>query len=76
MEAIFKLEPVLNLMLEAAKRNISVSDTLKVVDDDFGAATFVQITKDDITAIGKLRPVGSRHKSGSKEYKGFGQGGR
>lgn len=55
------LEPVLNLMLEAAKRNISVSDTLKVVDDDFGAATFVQITKEDITAIGKLRPVGSRH---------------
>lgn len=55
------VEPVLNLFLEAAKRNLNVGDTIKVVDDDFGAATFVSITREDITAIGKLRPMGSRH---------------
>jgi hypothetical protein len=55
------MEPILNLMLETAKRNLNVADTLKVVDDDFGAATFVSITRDDITATGKLRPMGARH---------------
>lgn len=55
------IEAALNLMLEAAKRNLVMSDTIKIVDEDFGAATFVQITREDITAIGKLRPMGSRH---------------
>lgn len=55
------MEPILNLMLETAKRNLNVADTLKVVDDDFGAATFVSITRDDVTATGKLRPMGARH---------------
>ncbi len=55
------IEPVLNLMLEAAKRNLDAGDVIKVVDDDFGAATFMTITREDITAIGKLRPVGARH---------------
>ena len=55
------IEPILNLMLESAKRNLVMSDTIKILDDDFGAATFVQITREDITAIGKLRPMGSRH---------------
>lgn len=55
------IEPALNLMLEAAKRNLVMSDTIKIIDEDFGAATFVQITREDITAIGKLRPMGSRH---------------
>lgn len=55
------MEPILNLMLETARRNLNVADTLKVVDDDFGAATFVSITREDITATGKLRPMGARH---------------
>lgn len=55
------LEPVLNLFLESARRNLDMADMLKIVDDDFGAATFVQITKDDIIAKGKLTPLGSRH---------------
>jgi len=55
------LEPILNLMLEVSRRNLNVSDTLKVVDDQFGAVTFQQITRDDIVATGKLRPVGARH---------------
>jgi hypothetical protein len=55
------LEKALNLMLEAARRNLNVADTIKIMDDDFGVATFMQITREDITAVGKLRPMGSRH---------------
>lgn len=55
------LEPILNLMLEVSRRNLNVADTLKVTDDQFGAVTFTEITRDDITATGKLRPMGARH---------------
>lgn len=55
------LEPLLNSMLEVAKRNMDSADLVKVMDDDLGVAEFINITKDDITAIGKLRPIGARH---------------
>jgi len=31
------------------------------MDDDLGVERFITITKDDITASGKLRPIGARH---------------
>lgn len=55
------LEPLLNSMLEVARRNMDASDLIRVMDDDLGIADFLTITKDDITATGKLRPVGARH---------------
>lgn len=55
------LEPALNLMLESARRNLSGIDIITTTDTDLGAQIFTQITKDDIVASGKLRPVGSRH---------------
>lgn len=55
------LEPLLNTMLEVARRNMDMKDTIKVIDNDLGVATFMDVTKDDITAKGKLRPIGSRH---------------
>jgi hypothetical protein len=55
------LEPVLNSMLEVARRNINGSDIVRTMDDDLGVAQFMSITKDDITAKGKLRPIGARH---------------
>ena len=55
------LEKVMNLFLENAKRNLNMKDTVKIIDDDLGVAQFVTITKDDITAKGKLRPMGARH---------------
>ena len=55
------LEPVLNLMLESARRNITGNDVIQVMDTDLGAKTFVTVTRKDISANGKLRPVGSRH---------------
>lgn len=55
------LEPLLNAMLEVAKRNLDGSDVIRVMDDDYNAQLFVNITRDDITANGILRPVGARH---------------
>ena len=31
------------------------------MDDDLGISRFITITKEDITAKGKLRPIGARH---------------
>lgn len=55
------LEPALNGMLEVARRNMDASDVIRVMDDDIGVTEFMEITKEDITAKGKLRPVGARH---------------
>ena len=55
------LERILNAMFEIAKRNIDQEDVVRVIDDDLGVEQFLKITKDDITASGKLRPIGSRH---------------
>lgn len=55
------LEPLLNSMLEVGRRNITNTEVLRVVDSTFGAEDFIKITKDDITAKGKLKPKGARH---------------
>lgn len=55
------IEPTLNAMLEVARRNLDVADVIRVMDDDLGVQTFMTITKDDIAASGKIRPVGARH---------------
>lgn len=55
------LERTLNAMLESARRNLDGSDTIRVLDDDIGVQQFLSITKDDITANGKIRPIGARH---------------
>lgn len=55
------LEPLLNIMFELAKRNLNTADLVKVMDDDLGVVEFMNITKDDIVAKGKLRPIGARH---------------
>lgn len=59
-ERVF-LEPILNSMLETARRYMNFSDTIKVIDDATGVAFFRDITKDDIIASGKIVPVGARH---------------
>lgn len=59
-EEIF-FEPILNSMLEIARRNMGVADVIRVVDDQYGVVSFMTITRDDITARGKIRPMGARH---------------
>lgn len=55
------LEPILNTMLEVSKRYMDIAEVARVMDDDLGVADFISITKEDITAKGKLRPIGARH---------------
>lgn len=55
------IEPILNMMLEVARRNIDIPELIKIMDDDLGVTDFLSITKEDITAKGKLRPIGARH---------------
>jgi hypothetical protein len=59
-ERVF-LEPILNAMLEAARRNMDYADTIRVLNDDTGLFFFEQITKEDIMANGKIVPMGARH---------------
>ena len=59
-ERVF-LEPLLNAMLEVSRRNMNMSDVMRVLDDVTGATLFREITKDDITAKGRIRAVGARH---------------
>jgi hypothetical protein len=55
------LEKLLNLMLEVSVRNLDSTDVVRVLDDDLAVVQFREITKDDITASGVLRPIGARH---------------
>lgn len=55
------VEPILNSMLEEARRNLDMKDTIKIIDPDTGAASFTDITRDDIVSKGRLYPVGARH---------------
>lgn len=56
------LEPLLNSMWEQAARHLgeSGSDTVAIVNEQ-GVQVFETITREDITAYGKLRPIGARH---------------
>jgi len=55
------IEPLLNRMLEIGRRKIDAVDVVRVMDDDLGAVDFLEITKEDLSARGKIRPVGARH---------------
>ena len=55
------LEPVLNAMLEVSRRNIQFAEKVRTFDTSLGVEEFLTITKEDITAKGKIVPVGARH---------------
>jgi len=55
------VEPVLNDMLEIARRNLNGNDLIRAVDSQFGVEQFMEITKEDLTASGKLFAMGSKH---------------
>lgn len=55
------LEPLINAELEEARRNLVGTDLIRVMDDEIGVASFLEIDKEDITAQGKLVPIGARH---------------
>ena len=55
------LEPCLNAMLESSRRNLDASEVIRALDPDQGISQFLKVTREDITASGKLRPIGARH---------------
>lgn len=55
------LEKIVNAEIEVARRNLNTTDVIKIIDDDTGVQEFLTVTKDDITANGKLVPIGARH---------------
>lgn len=55
------IEPLVNEMLAEARRQMDRAEIVRVLDDETDVVLFQTITKEDITANGKLRPVGSRH---------------
>lgn len=55
------LEPIINLMVESGRRNLDTQQVVRRVDDDLGATLYETITKEDLKATGRLRPMGARH---------------
>lgn len=54
------LERLLNAMLELARRNMTQT-SIRVFDDQMKIETFRQLTPDDITGNGRIRPIAARH---------------
>lgn len=54
-------EKLLNACLEYARRNITTVMSVKVFDDEFNLATFMELTPTDLTGAGRIRPVAARH---------------
>lgn len=55
------VEPLLNAMLELARRNLTGSTVIKVFDDELKVQTFQTLTVQDITGVGRIRPIAARH---------------
>lgn len=57
----FFLEPLINGMLELARRNLNLKEVVKVIQEDTGVEEFLKITQEDLTARGRLVAMGARH---------------
>jgi hypothetical protein len=55
------LEPLLNGMLAESVRNFEGVERIRAIDEEFNTESFVEITKDDLMAEGKIYPIGARH---------------
>lgn len=54
------IEPLLNDMLVLAQAHLN-DVTIRVIQDEFKAADFKKITRDNISANGRIKPVAARH---------------
>jgi hypothetical protein len=54
-------EPLYNAMLELAKRQMVGTTTISVFDNEFNTTSFQTLSVEDITGIGRIKPVASRH---------------
>lgn len=53
------LEPLLNKMLEVARRNMDEPDVARLTDDTFGIKKFKEVIPEMLKTKGRLRPVGA-----------------
>lgn len=58
-EVVF-VEPILEAMLESARRNFDAAEAIRMKDMDFNFMDFITVTKEDITIKGKFRAIGAR----------------
>lgn len=54
-------ENILNGLLELGRRNISGVQSIPVFDDDFNFQSFMDLTSQDITGAGRLKPIAARN---------------
>lgn len=57
----FFLEPCLNGMLECGRRNMREPQSISVFDDEFRVQTFMELTPNDLTGMGRIKPIAARH---------------
>lgn len=55
------LEPLLNAMLDLARGNMDLAETVSINDPDYSAQEFMKVGVDDIKLRGKLVPLGARN---------------
>lgn len=55
------VNPVLRGELELAMRNMDTKDVIETQDDDLGVTEFIEVTKEDLYARGKLEAKGASH---------------
>jgi hypothetical protein len=54
------VEPILNASLEMARRKMS-SQIIRVFDNEYEVVKFQELTKNDVTGNGRIRPVAAQH---------------
>lgn len=55
------VEPLLNAMLELARRNITSVISIPVFSDEFKMQTFLDLSVEDLTGAGRIKPIAARH---------------
>lgn len=55
------LTDILNSFLSVGRQNMGAVESLRVFNDDIDVAIFQTVTREDLKASGKMRPVGSSH---------------
>lgn len=55
------IDPLLNDMLELARRNLPISDLVRFFNDKDNVVEFIKVTKEDLVSAGKIRPTGAAH---------------
>jgi hypothetical protein len=54
------LEPAVNGMLEIARRRMTPT-SVRAINSDFNVAEFMDLTPEDITGVGRIKPIAARH---------------